>query len=77
MPAFTLAASAVPAEAVVGLIALGVLVAIAGHLAASRRIVVTGLVILFAGSSLMLVGGYLAYRDDPVDPRPCAQPESC
>ena len=77
MPAFLLAASAVPAEAVAGLIAMGVLVAIAGHLSASRRTVVTGLVILFAGSSLMIVGGYLAYRDDPVDPRPCAQPEGC
>ena len=28
-------------------------------------------------SALMIVGGYLAYRDDPVDPRPCAEPGTC
>jgi uncharacterized MAPEG superfamily protein len=59
------------------MIVAGVVVAIAGHLAGSRRTVVTGLAMLFLASSLMIVGGYLAYRDDPGDPRPCAQPGSC
>jgi hypothetical protein len=52
-------------------------VAIAGHLTGSRRAVVTGLAILFVASALMIAGGYLAYRDDPADPRPCAQPGTC
>ncbi len=69
MPGLALGASVLPASAVAGLIAAGALIAICGHLAASRRTVVTGLVMLFSG--------YLAYRDDPVDPRPCAQPGSC
>jgi len=72
-----LAASAVPSGAVAASIALGALVAIAGHLAGSRRVVVGGLAILFAASVLMIAGGYLAYRDDPVDPRPCAEPGTC
>jgi hypothetical protein len=75
--ALALAASAVPSGAVAACIALGALVAIAGHLAGSRRVVVGGLAILFAASVLMIAGGYLAYRDDPVDPRPCAEPGTC
>ena len=77
MAALVLAASAVPSGAVAALIALGVVVAIGGHLAGSRRVVVGGLAILFAASALMIAGGYLAYRDDPVDPRPCAEPGTC
>jgi high-affinity Fe2+/Pb2+ permease len=77
VPAIVLGASNLPAGPAAALIAAGVLVAIAGHLAGSRRTVVIGLAILFAASALMIVGGYLAYRDDPVDPRPCAQPGTC
>ena len=36
-----------------------------------------GLAILFAASALMIAGGYAAYRDDPADPRPCAEPGTC
>jgi hypothetical protein len=75
--ALALAASAVPAGPVAALVALGAVVALGGHLAGSRRTVVAGLSILFAASALMIVGGYLAYRDDPGDPRPCALPEAC
>jgi hypothetical protein len=32
---------------------------------------------LGAGSALMIAGGYLAYRDDPADPRPCPQEATC
>jgi hypothetical protein len=77
VPALVLGALDLPAASAAALIALGVLVAIAGHLTGSRRTVVTGLAILFVASALMIVGGYLAYRDDPVDPRPCAQPGTC
>ena len=77
MAALVLAASAIPSGAVAALIALGVVVAIAGHLAGSRRIVIGGIALLFVASALMIVGGYLAYRDDPVDPRPCAEPGTC
>lgn len=77
MPTLVLRASELPAGPAAGLIAVGVLVAIAGHLAGSRRTVVTGLAILFVASALAIVGGYLAYRDDPADPRPCAQPGAC
>jgi hypothetical protein len=72
-----LAATALPAVAVAALVGAAALLAIAGHLAGSRRIAVAGIAILFAASLLMIVGGYLAYRDDPSDPRPCAQAGTC
>ena len=59
------------------LIGFGVLVALVGHLAGSRRTVVAGIAILFAATALLLVGGYLAYQDDVVDPRPCDAPGGC
>lgn len=77
MPVWVLAASDLSATPVALLIGFGVLVALAGHLAGSRRTVVVGIAILFVASTLMVVGGYLAYQDDPGDPRPCASPESC
>ena len=77
MPFLTLGATDLPAGLVAALIGCGALVAILGHLAGSRRTVVTGIAILFAASALMIVGGYLAYRDDPDDPRPCAEPGTC
>lgn len=77
MLAFVLGASSLPAGAVAAVIVAGVLVAIVGHLAGSRRTVVAGIAILFAGSVLMIVGGYLAYHHDPNDPRPCAQAGTC
>ena len=72
-----LGASAVPEGVVAALLAAGALIAIIGHLAGSRRVVVGGIAILFAASALMIVGGYLAFRDDPVDPRPCAEAGTC
>ena len=77
MPPLVLGASVLPASVVAASIALGVLVAIGGHLAGSRRIVIGGIAILFAASALMIAGGYLAYRDDPDDPRPCPQEGAC
>ena len=70
-------ASELSATPVALLIGFGVLVAIAGHLAGSRRTVVVGLAILFAATALLMVGGYVAYKDDPGDPRPCDAPRGC
>lgn len=46
------------------LIGFGVLVALVGYLAGSRRTVGVGIAILFVATALLLVGGYIAYRDD-------------
>ncbi|HWC27683.1 MAG TPA: hypothetical protein VG474_13925 [Solirubrobacteraceae bacterium] len=77
MPAPILGAPDLSATPVAILIGLGVLVAIVGQLAGSRRTAVVGIVILFAATALLIVGGYLAFRDDPVDPRPCDAPAGC
>ena len=77
MSALVLAATALSSGTVAALIGLGAIVTLAGHLAGSRRTVVTGIAILFAGSVLMIAGGYRAYRDDPRDPRPCPQEGTC
>jgi hypothetical protein len=72
-----LAATSPSSGLVAAVIVLGAVVAVAGHLAGARRIVVAGIAILFAGSLLMIAGAYVAYRDDPRDPRPCAQAGTC
>jgi hypothetical protein len=76
--ALTLAASDVPAAPVAGLIVLGVLVGVGGHIAGSRRVAAGGIAILFVATALMLVGAYAAYQDDTGDPRPrCDDPVGC
>ena len=77
MPAPPIGASDLSATPVALLIAFGVLVGIAGHLAGSRRTVVVGIAILFIATALLMVGGYIAYKDDPADPRPCDAPAGC
>jgi hypothetical protein len=77
VPLSLLGASELSATPVALLIGFGVLVGIAGHLAGSRRAVVTGLAILFVATALLLAGGYLAFEDDPADPRPCDAPGGC
>jgi hypothetical protein len=72
-----LGASDLSATPVALLIGFGVFVAIVGHLAGSRRTVAVGIAILFAATALLLLGGYLAFQDDPADPRPCDAPGSC
>lgn len=71
------AASDLSAAPVAALIALGVIVGIAGHIARSRRTVVTGIAILFVATALLIAGAYVAYTDDPADPRPCDAPGGC
>jgi len=75
--ALPLGASDLSATPVALLIGLGVLIAVAGHLAGSRRTVVVGIVVLFVATALLLAGAYLAFQDDPVDPRPCDAPGGC
>jgi hypothetical protein len=70
-------ASDLSATPVALLIGFGVIVAIVGHLAGSRRTVGVGIAILMIATALLLVGGYLAYSDDAVDPRPCDAPGGC
>ena len=77
MPLPLLGASDLSATPVAVLMALGVLVGIVGHLAGSRRTVVVGIAILFIATVLLMVGGYLAFDDDPTDPRPCDAPGGC
>ena len=63
------AASSLPAAPVLALMGFGVVVAIVGHAARARWLVVTGLAILFLATAAMVVGGVVAYHDDPADPR--------
>ena len=70
-------ASDLSATPVALLIGFGVLVGIIGHLAGSRRTVVVGIALLFIATALLMVGGYLAFQDDPGDPRPCDAPGGC
>ena len=77
MHATIIGASDLSATPVALLIGFGVLVGVVGHLAGSRRTVVVGIAILFIATALLLVGGYMAYQDDAVDPRPCDAPGGC
>jgi hypothetical protein len=64
-----LAASDIPAAPVLGLMAIGVMVAIVGHVVRSRATVVTGLAILFLATAGMVIGGFAAFSQDSGDPR--------
>ena len=64
-----LAADTLPAAPVLALMALGVLIAIGGHLYGSRGIVALGIAMLFLATTAMVVGGYIAYQNDEVDIR--------
>ena len=77
MPAPPLGASDLSATPVALLIGFAVLVAIVGHLAGSRRTVVVGIALLFGATALLMVGAYIAFEDDPGDPRPCDAPRGC
>ena len=77
MAAPPLGASDLSATPVALLIALGVVIGVVGHLAGSRRTVAVGIAVLFVATALLMVGGYLAFQDDPVDPRPCDAPGGC
>jgi hypothetical protein len=65
------------AAPVAALIAAGALIGIVGHLAGSRRIVVTGIAILFIATVLLIAGAYVSFHGDGADPRPCDVPGGC
>jgi hypothetical protein len=69
------AASPLSATPIVALMGVGVLVAIVGHIVQARRLVVTGLALLFLATGGMLVGGYLSYHEGDTDPRPASSPD--
>ena len=64
----------VPAAPVLILMALGVLLAVAGHLYGSRLVVGMGIFVLFLATAAMIAGGFLAYEQDDQDPRPRNDP---
>jgi hypothetical protein len=75
--AHILGASGPSATPVALLIGFGVLVAIVGHLAGSRRTVAVGIAILFVATALLIVGAYISFSDNAVDPRRCDAPGGC
>jgi len=75
--AFLLGASDPSATPVAVLIAFGVIVGLAGHVARSRRTVIAGIAIVFVATALLLAGAYISYHDHGTDPRPCDAPAGC
>jgi hypothetical protein len=57
-----LAADPLPASAVLAVMALGILIAIGGHVVASARVVGFGLALVFLATALMVLGGFAAYE---------------
>ena len=76
MRPFVLAADTLPAAPVLALMALGILIAIAGHIGASPRVVGLGLALVFLATALMVLGGFAAYKGGEKDPRPADSPFS-
>jgi hypothetical protein len=66
----------IPAAPVLILMAVGVIVAIAGHLYGSRTVVGMGIFILFLATAAMVLGGFLAFQGDESDPRPPENPST-
>ena len=62
--------SDIPAAPVIGVMTLGVVIALVGHISKSYKVVAVGLAILFIAMALMVVVGFAAYNQDPGDPRP-------
>lgn len=54
--------AAISATAVVGLMALGVVVALFGHGTRSRTAVAVGLAILFVATGAMILGAFVSYN---------------
>ena len=68
------AVSTVPAAPVIGLMAIGVVIALVGHATRSRGTVATGLAILFLATAGMVVGGFAAFQGGDTDPRTQCSP---
>jgi hypothetical protein len=72
--ACVLAADTLPASPVLVLMALGILVAIAGHVIGNLRVVGLGVALVFLATALMILGGFAAYEGGEQDPRPADDP---
>lgn len=72
-PVLILAAQ-IPAAPIVGVMTLGVVVALVGHISKSYRLVAVGLAVLFLATAAMVVGAYVSYQGDENDPRPSKPP---
>ena len=68
--------SDIPAAPVIGVMTLGVVIALVGHISKSYKVVAVGLAILFIATALMVLVGFAAYNQDPGDPRPQENPAS-
>lgn len=64
-----LADSAIPAAPVLGLMAMGVVVAVLGHATRDKRLQALGIGLLFLATFLMVLLGYLSYEAGDTDPR--------
>ena len=71
-----LAATSIPAAPVVGLMTVGVLVAIFGHITKIRGAVVLGLAVLFLATAAMMLFAFIAYDNPDAnrDVRPSGDP---
>ena len=69
-----LVATEVPAAPIVGVMTLGVVIALVGHVARSYRVVGIGIAILFLATAAMVIGAYVSYHGDETDPRPVKPP---
>lgn len=66
----------IPAAPVIGVMTLGVVMAIVGHVAHNTRVVAVGLAVLFIATALMVLGGFAAYQGNEPDPRPEKSPQT-
>ena len=69
-----LAASDIPAAPVLGVMALGVLITLAGHATRIRGMVALGLILLFGATAGMIVGGFASFQSGATDPRTQCSP---
>ena len=69
------ATDTIPAAPVLIFMGFGVILAIVGHMAKSRALVVTGLTILFMATAAMVVGAYVAFEGGETDPREQRDPK--
>jgi hypothetical protein len=69
-----LGATSLSALPVLVLMAAGIVIAIAGHVVRSARMVGAGLALVFLATALMILGGFAAFQGDERDPRPQSYP---
>jgi len=74
MLAVVLVVATIPAAPIFALMALGVLIATAGHVAKLRWLVALGLALLFLATAGMVLGAFAQYQNDTSDPRPAKSP---